>query len=72
MEEICEESLVGVGRDTSFCMDFLEDSHHFGGKETDIVIMTRPESDSFKFLLKVADFDDCLRLADIHHFLKED
>ena len=71
-EEIREETLVSVGRGTSFCVDFLEDSHHLGGKEADVVVMTGPESDCVKFLLEVADFDNCLRLADIHHLSKED
>jgi len=53
-------------------VDFLENGHHLGGKETDVVIMTGPESDGIKLPLEVADFDDCLRLADIHHFSKED
>jgi hypothetical protein len=53
-------------------MDFLEDSHHLGGKETDVVVMSGPEGNSVKFLLEVTDFNDCLRLADIHHLSKED
>ncbi len=38
----------------------------------DIVLVTKPESNGVKLLLKVTDFDDRLRLADIHHFPKED
>ena len=53
-------------------MDFLEDSHHLGCEETDVVVVTRPEGDRVKLLFEVTDFDGGFGVADIHHFLEED
>ena len=72
MEEVGDESLIGVGRGASFGVDFFEDSHHLGGEKPDVIVVTGPESDGIKFLLEVSDFDDRLRFADIHHLSEED
>jgi hypothetical protein len=42
MEDIRDEALARVGQGASFSVDFLENSHHLGVEETNVVIVTRP------------------------------
>jgi hypothetical protein len=48
-------------------MNLLEEGHHASRQKTDVVLMGRPQNDSVKLLLKMLNFYDRLRLADVKH-----
>jgi hypothetical protein len=67
MEEICDETLVGIQMFPCLCMNFLEKVHHASCQKTDVILVGRPKLNCVEFLLKVKNLHDGLVLADIKH-----